>query len=104
MFSQAMLQLAGKDKKKIMFLNLPQTWISVCLASINMLTTFRRRLNRDFDTMITRLSTDFSRGRHNRGSLKVGWNGGWMAVIKSLCAFLRSQTDFCHQPFKRTST
>ena len=54
-----------------------------------MLTTFRRRLNRDFDTMITRLSTDFSRGRHIRGSLKVGWNGGWMAVIKSLCAFLR---------------
>ena len=77
-----MLQLAGKDKKKIMFLNLPQTWISVYLASINMmLATFRRRLNRDLVSMITRLSTDFSRGRHIRGSVKVdcrvGMGVGW---------------------------
>ena len=43
-----------------------------------MLTTFRRRSNRDLDTMTTRLSTDFSRGhqRESECGLEWGLDGG----------------------------
>ena len=55
-----------------------------------MLTTFRR-LNRDLDTTIAYPSFQLTFHEDTiLEGIKLGWNEGWMAVIKSLSAFLRS--------------